>query len=491
MSILERMRSSADSSFTQVIVILAIVSFIGWGVGMQGDKAQVVATVNGEDINHVEFSRAYRNAEQRMEQGRKEPMSQDDRDALRERVVQDLIRRRALLQEASHMGLEVSDNEVAKYVLESGVGKDADGKFDPEVYKNFLRRIGTTRGDFEEQIRDELLMRKLESLMQLGASVSAPMVDANYVEENTQFDLEYYRIKDRQFRIDVEPTPEQIATWIEEHPDDLQRRYDADFERKYDKPERYTATVIELDMKYADEGEALLAEKLEALRARIEAGEDMGELAALWDETRFAMEGGRRVENEVGREAEAVQNAIAELEIGELSEPIVTPKDVRIMRLEERHPAAAIPLEEVQEEIATAAIQEAESSDLAVAFTESFFASWKDDGEPDAEMTERKYLKPESTGMIKATGEGLGFIKPPPEMLREAANTPVGEFLSEMYTSDDGTHWIGRVKAREEADMDELETNRSRYEEFALWNRRSEFYQGWVDAVVAKADVER
>jgi len=113
MSILERIRSGSDSTGMQIVLGLVLVSFVGWGFGVQGDRTATVATVNGDRINGIEFARAYDLAERQMQQGRTEPMTQDEREALREQVLQQLVRQRALVQEASAVGLEVSDAEVA------------------------------------------------------------------------------------------------------------------------------------------------------------------------------------------------------------------------------------------------------------------------------------------------------------------------------------------------------------------------------------------
>ena len=123
-----------------------------------------------------------------------------------------MICRAALLQEASALGVEVSDGEVAKYLLDVPFLKNAEGRFDTRTYKNFLQRQGTTRANFEQQIREDLMLRKLEGLMRLGASVSEPLVRQTYVENNTKLDIEYVRIRPTAFRASVEPTEEEIAT---------------------------------------------------------------------------------------------------------------------------------------------------------------------------------------------------------------------------------------------------------------------------------------
>src|SRR5690606_38271032 len=115
------------------------------------------------------------------------------------------------------LGLQVSDAEIAEQLLQFPFLLDPNGRFDLRAYQNFLRQQGLTRGAFEERIREDLLIRKLNTLMILGVSVSEPMVERRYVEENTKVDLQYVRILPSRFAAAYEPTSEEVASWLAEH----------------------------------------------------------------------------------------------------------------------------------------------------------------------------------------------------------------------------------------------------------------------------------
>ena len=55
MGVMESMRSSSDSTLMQIVMVLVVLSFIGWYAVPQGDKASIVATVNGERIMDTEY----------------------------------------------------------------------------------------------------------------------------------------------------------------------------------------------------------------------------------------------------------------------------------------------------------------------------------------------------------------------------------------------------------------------------------------------------
>src|SRR5688572_17203432 len=108
MGLLEKMRSSSDSTFIQVVMALIILSFIGFYGQPNGDRSGVIATVNGTRILDTEYHRALRE-ELRMVQ---RTLSDAEQKQLGEQVRQQLIERQVLLQEARRLGLEVSDSEV-------------------------------------------------------------------------------------------------------------------------------------------------------------------------------------------------------------------------------------------------------------------------------------------------------------------------------------------------------------------------------------------
>jgi parvulin-like peptidyl-prolyl isomerase len=293
MSVLESMRSGTDSAAMQIIFAAVVVSFVFMGMGNYGDQNEIIVKVNGEGVNRIEYERAVSDRERRMSDSQTAALSADDLAALRERVLQDMIRRNALLQESVTLGIEVSDGEVAKVLLDIEFLKDSTGRFDMQTYELFLRRQGSSRSKFEEDIRDDIMLGKLEDLMRLGASVSEPLVKQTYVEENTKLDIEYIRVRPTSFLIAVDPSEEEIATWIGENGETLQADYDRDFAAKYDVPEMLELSMIRLGVQMEDGFSAAdLKPKIDKIRSSIESGEDFEMLARKWSEDRSAVDGG-------------------------------------------------------------------------------------------------------------------------------------------------------------------------------------------------------
>ena len=175
MGILEQMRSGSDSTFMQVVLAMVVVAFVGMYVRPTGERAGLVATVNGTRIMDTELGPIYQNRVAMMERDLKRVLSDAEQKQVREEVKQALIEKEVVLQEARRLGLEVSDDEVGREIAQQFV--DRNGKFSVENYERRLKQYRITKDAFQENIREDLLQGKLRELAFMGrASRGRPFV---------------------------------------------------------------------------------------------------------------------------------------------------------------------------------------------------------------------------------------------------------------------------------------------------------------------------
>ncbi len=329
MSILESMRSGTDSTAMQVVLALVVVSFVFWYAQPEGDRASVVATVNGTTIMDTEFSRLYRRVERQLDQA----MTPEEEAELRERVRQQLIEDEVIRQEARRLGLEVSDTEIARELLAIDFFKDDDGRFDQRIYESQLRNMGyASRADFEDEIRRQLLREKLRYLVFLGVSVSEPILRQAFTEENTRINVEYVRVRSGQFVDAVDVSDAAIEDYLATAPERVQAAYDRDFDRLYNVPEKVRLRMLRLQVRPDGLGVADLRPRLEEMRDRIAAGADMDTLARKWSEHASADDGGDLGLLEVPRLTDEASRAAGRLQPEELSTIYVGETDLTFYR---------------------------------------------------------------------------------------------------------------------------------------------------------------
>jgi len=74
-----------------------------------------------------------------------------------------LIERAVLLEEAERRGITVSDTDVARALLAIPAFHDEEGRFSREHYEGSVTRLGLTLVQFEERVRDDLKIEQLSA----------------------------------------------------------------------------------------------------------------------------------------------------------------------------------------------------------------------------------------------------------------------------------------------------------------------------------------
>ena len=86
-------------------------------------------------------------------------------------VLQRLVGRAALDNEAQRIGLSVGDEQVARDIRAVAAFQGVDGEFDRESYEFVLDRNGLTPGQFEEQIRADTARGLLQAAVAGGVAI--------------------------------------------------------------------------------------------------------------------------------------------------------------------------------------------------------------------------------------------------------------------------------------------------------------------------------
>ncbi|MBW2257938.1 MAG: peptidylprolyl isomerase, partial [Deltaproteobacteria bacterium] len=256
----------------------------------------------------------------------------------------------------------------------------------------------------------------------------------------------------------------------------------------YDIPQKVELTLLRFEIRDDGLGAAELRPRLEGLRVEIEGGADLGEMARKWSEHVTAEVAGDMGQVAVPQLSVVVADAIAGLEPGQVSSIVVEDGHMSLYRLDAREPGRVIPVEEVERSIAEDLIRQDDAPALAVSYAEQLRATWAETGAVPEALLAEQGLVTANTGVIPLQGTG-GMFSPPPGMLEAASNAGVGEVLSDVYMSGD-VYWVGLLAEREDADMDLFVDEKDLVREMVLQQRRSSFYSGWVDSLVAEATIK-
>ncbi|MFQ5779812.1 MAG: SurA N-terminal domain-containing protein [Nitrospiria bacterium] len=164
-------RGAIENPWFFRIVMLGIAVVFGvsmgwWGFGQREDNT--IAEIGQSKITLVEYQRAYQAASKFYREIFQEEY---DDEALRERVIDELIERKLWLQLAQNMGLDISDASLRESIT-AMPGFQKDGHFNPELYRRVLAFERYTPQSFERKQREALMVEKAKILVKEGIALS-------------------------------------------------------------------------------------------------------------------------------------------------------------------------------------------------------------------------------------------------------------------------------------------------------------------------------
>ena len=155
-----------NKRFAQVVLALITLPFAFFGVDSyfkSSDASTPVASVGGQTITQLEFNMALRDRQEQLQSmsgGRIDPAMLDTPE-LRLNVVESLVNQRLLLQQASRANLAATDQQLRAMLEQAPVFQDG-GKFSMDLYSQYLKTRNKSVGDFEGELRRDLLLRQLD-----------------------------------------------------------------------------------------------------------------------------------------------------------------------------------------------------------------------------------------------------------------------------------------------------------------------------------------
>lgn len=176
-AVLRRMRGYKKAlGITMWLVIFAFVgtTFLVWGFrsasGPGGQDTQnPIAAVEGEKIPYTEYQQAYQRQYRQYQEKLGDKFDEKilEQLNLKGQIVEALIGRRLLLHEAKRLGIVISPDELVAEITKMPVFSNATG-FNRDQYLRTLQSASLTPEKFEEGLREDLLIRKVEEWVKGG-----------------------------------------------------------------------------------------------------------------------------------------------------------------------------------------------------------------------------------------------------------------------------------------------------------------------------------
>lgn len=380
---LETIRNGAKSFWVKAAFGIIILVFVFWGIGNFNDRdySNVVAVVNGQPIVAIEFEKAYRSAEEQlMRQNPGITREQIEKSHLGRQVLNDLIQQTLLEQEAQRVGVAVSPLELRKQAEGIKAFQDEQGKFDPGAYTRILEAQRMSPAEFEKNLTSDILRGKVYEMVTGPVWMDADEARRRYDFIRERRVLDYIFLPAGDFVKEVVIKPEEARKYYEEHkdafaeparvnieyiavsPELLAKPQEVDEEEarewhkanqsRFETPERVKAAHILVPLA-PDADEAAVSEandKIAAIRAELDRGDDFGAVADKYNQPNAADKGGELGWIERGRTVPEFEAGAFALKPGEISQPVRSPYGLHLIKITEKETGGVKPFETVIEE---------------------------------------------------------------------------------------------------------------------------------------------
>ena len=472
-------------------LFIAITFFGGFGFfmneyfrpsGPASESRDAVAIVDGEKISARDFYKAFTNARrnwyQQMERVYGEiPEGLLDNEALKQNVLDEMISRTILVQEAKKLGLWVSDEEVKNEIVRMPYFWDNQGRFDARAYQNLLSREGLSKEAFEESVKERLLVNRFIHIIVSSVAVDDEELKSYYQKLKEQVNLSYFLIDADERYKNLKPTEQEIKDYYQAHLKDFDwtetRRvrflsfhipsfekevrvsqaeikdyYEQSKERYLVKPEQVRIRHILLKPKDINKKEEFEKTEKEAFKIidEFRAGADFGELAKKYSmDVETAVNGGEIGWVSKGMVLPEVENKIFALTVGGVSEPIRTQAGVHIFQVEEYKSSEYQPLNQVRDKVKQELVRN-KSHILAEEQAGEVLKTWQEKG---IEEVVKKYgLKPKESEWFKKGEWDLEGIADSRNITEEAFYLEEGE-VSDIISGLDDLYIIEVIGIKE------------------------------------------
>ncbi len=302
-----------------------------------------------------------------------------------QQVGQQLVQQVVLLQAAHRLGIYATDNDVRQYLRTGPTGEVLypDGKFIGDAaYRQLIDdRLHESVTDFEDSIKDDITIRRLQAFVTGGVTVSDAEVRDTYRKQNIKIKFDYAVISSDDLRKTINPSDSELEAFFKKNaaryaqavPEErtisyfaftadqvpggaaqptqeaIQQYYN-DHKSDYSQPEQAKSRHILISVPENADAKTVAAAKAKAemVQKQLKAGGSWTELAKKYsDDPGSKDSGGELGFAERGKMVPAFDNAIFTQKIGDI-EIIRSSFGFHVVQVEERQTAHVQPLSEVQ-----------------------------------------------------------------------------------------------------------------------------------------------
>jgi peptidyl-prolyl cis-trans isomerase D len=475
------------------LIIVVFIAFYG-GNKFRDNHLIEVAEINGEIVSQRDFAVLYQRAIDRYREMLKGSLTEEmiKNLNLKGNIIEELIQKKLVMQEARSLGLTASDDDVANQLSKAPEFQVA-GRFNKERYLQILQANRLDPAQFEEEQREQITLNRLYGIILDSVHVSDAEVRDRYRLDQERINLQYIKLPVSEFVSQVKLTDEDIKKYYDRNKESLkeplkvqveylsypfdqfaanqqvsdkeiEEYYQSNLKTKFFKPRqvkvRYISIAVAPDA--SDEQKKAARVRAEAIVKEARGGKDFAQLAKKESADPTAAKGGDVGWVVQGQMAPAMDKYLFGIGKGDVSDPMESPGGFQIFKIDDRKEEKTLTLKEASAEIAqTLKTDKAKKEAGKIADADRAKAQ---SGADFAKLAQESGISLKTTNLFGA-GEILPEIGQTPEFYKNAMSLGPKDISPIIEGSN--SYMFLKLKQRKEPVVPELENIKDQVEKGA------------------------
>lgn len=335
MGMMQTMRGYTKVLFYGLILVFVGTIIFDWGMNVTGlsTAESTIAQVNGEKISLAEFDLACNQVLESYKQSGTE-INDSQLNAIRNRVLDDLIQSKLVRQEIKKLNIHATDKEITYYLWDrppdfiQQMFRTEQGQFDVARYQAALKnpQLDAAWIGVEEELRSRLPVQKLQDMLSATVVVTESQVKEEYLKRNQKASVRYAQFPADKYRsAAVTITQAELEKYYKEHQDELKE------------PEKRTIDYVIFSTQPTQRDSQAVQDTATAVYQRALAGEDFAKLAEIYSEDESNnTRGGDLGFFPRGQMVKPFEEAAFAANAGDIVGPVATNFGLHIIKVEER-----------------------------------------------------------------------------------------------------------------------------------------------------------
>lgn len=218
---LEALRKAAGTWVAKLLLVLLVLSFAVWGISGQiatGFGGNSVITAGNTRVTPVEYRLAYERqlAAWSQQFGTRLTREQAQAFGIDQQILGQLVAGAVLDEQASKLGLGLSEDRLAQLTMEDPAFRGPDGRFNRQQFEYALRQIGMRPEDYLRNRTQVAVRQQIVEAVSDGLKVPDTFLRAVSLYRGEDRTAEYIALPKSLVEPVEDPAADKLSAWFEE-----------------------------------------------------------------------------------------------------------------------------------------------------------------------------------------------------------------------------------------------------------------------------------